>query len=251
MRRRVVLLSMAVACAALAPGDVRAARPGRINRGLVAALDSVGKNLFGSTVFTARTIVIDSMTWVVLDMAANGAVPALFRAIPPDPCTPPDPCEPPDPCSPLLSIGVDGQGGVTFDVDASLDVGLPPDPCADIIIPPGGDSPTGAVTTAPLASPAARAPNRGLVKALDSVGKNLFGRNAWAARTSVIDGTTWVVMDLSVRTAIPTLYDVFLPPEPCTYAAIVGVDGLGNGEQSLTHLIDEGVASPPEPCNPS
>ena len=87
MRRRVLLLSTVVLCAALAPGDVTAARPSPINRGLVTALNCVGKSLFGRKAWAARTRVIAGRSWVVMDLSVNTAIPTLYDVfIPPDPC---------------------------------------------------------------------------------------------------------------------------------------------------------------------
>jgi hypothetical protein len=111
-----------------------------INSGLVNALNSVGQNLFGETVFGAGIINPDVMPTVQLDLldaSPNPVVLNVFRG---------------DTCQTYAQVRV-GPGGTRMIIDPDVipytslvldDLDLsafPPGPChpPDPILPPGGD----------------------------------------------------------------------------------------------------------------
>lgn len=109
--------------------------------------------------------------------------------------------------------------------------------------------------------------NLGLVQALDSVGKNLFGSQVFGARTlppSPIFPAGAVALDVAADSRIGASIGVFFPndpiqPSPCTQIAALDVippsGGLGEGPGSYrlrydpSRLVPEATTLPPNPIN--
>lgn len=115
--------------------------------------------------------------------------------------------------------------------------------------------------------PFATSINLGLVQAIDSVGKNLFGSQVFSARAlppSPIFPAGAVALDVASDSRIGTSIGVFFPtdpvqPGPCTRIAAIDVippsGGLGEGPGSYrlrydpSRLVAEAVTFPNDPVN--
>lgn len=88
-----------------------------LNTGLVAALNSVGQNLFGTAVFSASAppdpvLPADPMR---LDFGDNSLLPITLNVF-----WPPDPVQPVDPCRSYLQVAIaDGVAVVKYDPSAA------------------------------------------------------------------------------------------------------------------------------------
>jgi len=96
-----------------------------VNRGLVQALNSVGQNLWGSAIFSARLWPVDPCnklrcpSGVQLDLASDVAFPTRLNVfVPPDVFIPVDPCR----VVTQLQVGVEGEVAVYHDPDGAVDL---------------------------------------------------------------------------------------------------------------------------------
>jgi hypothetical protein len=110
--------------------------------------------------------------------------------------------------------------------------------------------------------------NAGLVQALDSVGKNLFGSEVFGARAlppNPVFPAGAVALDVAADSRIGTSIGVFLPPNPvtpnaCTRIAAIDIvpptAGLGDGapgtyrlRYDVSRITAEAVSIPNDPAN--
>lgn len=130
---RRVAVSLALTLGAFAAGWVSANIPfaTSVNTGLVRALNSVGQDLFGAAVFSARTIPNDPVfpndpIRVQLDFAYDSQIPTAVNLF-----LPPNPIQPVDPCRVAAQLRLNGDGTATVALDTSV-TGINFDTSADL-----------------------------------------------------------------------------------------------------------------------
>lgn len=180
-----------------------------------------------------------------IDIAADSTLAALGVFLPFGPTS--------APCTRVAQIAVqrlaEGSTAVMLNYDpnrVALDPAVPPDPYA-----PNVARCTGGVN-APAVAAYASSVHPGLVRALDSVGKNLFG----SAVISAANPSDTIRIDIAGDSLVAATLSVFAPGAPCTRVAQLDVLRSPAGEPPITLRVDPTrvtpiPTSPPDPYVPN